>query len=61
MNFGVQKAVGSTERHTPRPDAAVFGALEDRLHDAVGAVAVFERRDGRRQRRDTGGPAAMLP
>src|SRR5688572_1438605 len=32
------------------PDAALTGAVEDRLHDAVRAVAVLERRDGGRQR-----------
>ena len=33
-----------------RPDAALLRALENRLDDAVGAVAVLERREGRRMR-----------
>src|SRR5688500_3684960 len=43
------------------PDAALTGAVEDRLHDAVRAVAVFERRDGGGQRpvRRTSGDAAI--
>ena len=57
MNFGGNGAIGHSVTSVQTPPCC--GALEDRLDDAVGAVAVFERGERRRQRRDTVGPAAM--
>ncbi len=58
MNFG---ANGATVIGTSVQTPPLSGALEDCLHDPVGAVAVFECGDGRRQRaiRRAGGNDAV--